>query len=42
MTSQALTTLQQAVAADPDNADLRHLLGAHCAQNGDYEHGQVI
>ena len=36
MTSQALTTLQQAVAADPDNADLRHLLGAHCAQNGDY------
>jgi hypothetical protein len=35
MTSQALTTLQQAVAADPDNADLRHLLGAHCAQNRD-------
>jgi tetratricopeptide (TPR) repeat protein len=32
-----LIDLEQAVHADPDNADLRHLLGAHYAQLGKYD-----
>jgi tetratricopeptide (TPR) repeat protein len=32
-----IAELERRVVADPDNADLRHLLGAHYAQHGDFE-----
>jgi len=34
MCSETLTELEQAINADPTYADLRHLLGAHYAQQG--------
>jgi len=40
MSTDTLTELQRAVGADPQNAALRHRLGAHFAQLGMYEEAE--
>jgi tetratricopeptide (TPR) repeat protein len=40
MPSRSLSELEKAVGADPESADLRHLLGAHYAQVGRYEEAE--
>ena len=40
MSTETVTELERAVGADPDNAALRHRLGAHYAQLGLYEQAE--